>query len=507
MTTPQDSSLYIAPAPDRHALLRAPGLHSLEKEFSVFGLMERAGAATAERVLRLRRDNSLPVLLVAGPGNNGGDALVTARRLHRQGVALCIVLAADPERQPADAAAALAALRDAGVAVATEIPAGRFSLVVDGLFGIGLSRPLTGRYAEGVRALQNAAAACPLLALDCPSGLDADTGFAAGPSVRATHTLSFIAAKPGLYTGAGPDHAGSIEVDTLGIAERDIVRQASGWLLDDDDDLRAAFRPRAKNSHKGDFGSLGVLGGAPGMTGAALLCGRAALKLGCGRVYAGLPERSLAVDPQQAELMLRDPAALAGAPLTALVCGPGLGTGVRADALLTDIVGSPLPLVLDADALTLIATGGLAAQRLRTRHGTSVLTPHPGEAARLLGCTTRDIARDRVGAACRIAAEYNAWVALKGCGTVIADADGQWWINASGNPLLATAGTGDVLAGFVGALLAQGNNAGVALRAAVSLHGQAADAALADGIAIGLAAGELIDAARRIASRIIGQAS
>ena len=238
-----------------------------------------------------------------------------------------------------------------------------------------------------------------MLALDCPSGLNAASGEQTGPAVPASVTIAFIAAKPGLYTADGPDLCGEIQIDTLGIPSAEIEALADG-RLNELDVLDAVLSPRPKNSHKGDFGSLGILGGAPGMTGAAILAGRAALKIGCGRVFVGLRDERIAFDPYQPELMLRNPSGLAKAPLEALVCGPGLGTDKIADALLIDILQSPLPLVLDADALTLIGADGLAAARLRTRHPFTVITPHPGEAARMLKVPVREIGRDRVAAAC-----------------------------------------------------------------------------------------------------------
>jgi hydroxyethylthiazole kinase-like uncharacterized protein yjeF len=490
-----------AKSADPMPLLDIAALRRLERAHAADALMERAGSAAAEWALAIRADDARPVLVVAGPGNNGGDAAVVARLLARQGVALCFVAFGDPGGRSPDAAAAFAALAEAGIAIEAALPAGAsFSLVVDGLFGVGLTRPLSGEMAAAVMAIQMLAGNGPLLALDCPSGLDAGTGDCPGPAVRATHTLSFIAGKPGLLTGDGPDHVGQLAIDGLGIAETEIAALATGQsvasvVLDE------ALPRRRQNSHKGDFGSLGILGGAPGMVGAALLAGRAALKLGCGRVYVGLRDDRVAFDPGQPELMLRNPSGLAKAQLDALVCGPGLGTDNVADALLVDILQSPLPLVLDADALTLIAADGLACARLRTRHAATLMTPHPGEAARMLRQPVREIMRDRVAAACRLADEFNAWVALKGCGTVIAAPGGAWWINTSGNPLLASAGTGDVLAGFIGTFLAQRRSPQTALLAGVHLHGLAADSVAARGLHVGMTAGELAGEAALIASR------
>jgi hydroxyethylthiazole kinase-like uncharacterized protein yjeF len=335
------------------------------------------------------------------------------------------------------------------------------------------------------------------LALDLPSGLDADTGRVMGVAVRATHTLSFIGGKPGLYTLDGPDHCGTVSVADLGLSLTDFP----GALLDIDD-FRDGLTPRPRNSHKGSNGSLTVIGGAAGMTGAALLAARAGLKLGAGRVFVGLLQ-AVAVDPLQPELMLRSPDdALAQA--TAAVVGPGLGASDPALEILRHAIGIEVPLLLDADALNLLATHPVLAARVARRTAPTLLTPHPAEAARLLASSTAAIQTDRVAAALDLARHFRAHVALKGCGTVIAHPDGRWRVNSTGNPGLASGGSGDVLSGMIGALLAQGWPAAAALSAAAHLHGAAADALVAAGDGpIGIAAGELIPVARRLLNRLI----
>jgi hydroxyethylthiazole kinase-like uncharacterized protein yjeF len=236
------------------------------------------------------------------------------------------------------------------------------------------------------------------------------------------------------------------------------------------------------------------------MAGAALLAGRAALKLGCGRVYVGFVDPAApAVDPVQPELMLRRADALLQADLTALACGPGLGTDADARRCLEEALACPLPLVLDADALNVLAGDASLGERLRARTQASVMTPHPGEAARLLGMPAGEIQRDRVAAARALAARYRCCVALKGCGTVVAAVDGAWWVNSTGNPGMASAGMGDALTGMIVALLAQGWPPEAATLAGVHLHGAAADACVAAGAGpAGLTAGEVIDAARAV---------
>lgn len=473
-------------------LLRAAELRALESSHRsvVPSLMERAGRAAADYALRLAGDNAAPILVFAGPGNNGGDAFVLARILKQSGRAVHIVFRGNAEKLPYDAQQAYQACRGASADFFTDPPAGDYNLVVDGLFGIGLARPIDGVCAAWIERINRFAG--PVLALDIPSGLDADTGRVLGCAVRATHTISFIAAKPGLYTLDGPDHCGEIAIDTLGLSLPD----SAGTLLSRAD-FAAFLVPRPQNSHKGSFGSLAVIGGAPGMTGAALLAGRAALKLGAGRVFVGLLE-PLAVDPQQPELMLRTPQdALEHASAT--VIGPGLGSSETALALVRRLTSTDFPLLLDADALNLLAAHPVLANQVSRRSAPTLLTPHPAEAARLLATTVDEVQADRVAAALALAHRFTAHIVLKGCGTVLADPAGRWRINTTGNPGLASAGTGDVLAGMAGALLAQGWPAQAALCCAVHLHGAVAEQLAAAGNGpVGLTAGELIDPARQL---------
>ncbi|MDO8347152.1 MAG: NAD(P)H-hydrate dehydratase [Rugosibacter sp.] len=473
-------------------LLRSVELRTLESSHShaTPPLMERAGRTAADFALRLVGDNPAPLLIFAGPGNNGGDAFVLARILNQAGRRVHIVFHGNAEKLPPDARRAYEICRSTNAEFFTEPPASHYSLVVDGLFGIGLARPLDGVYAAWIERINRFAG--PVLALDVPSGLDADTGRVLGCAVRATHTISFIAAKPGLYTLDGPDHCGVIVIDALGLP----LPECTGALLSHAD-FAELLAPRPRNSHKGSFGSLAVIGGACGMTGAALLAGRAALKLGAGRVFVGLLE-PLAVDFLQPELMLRAPQeALEHA--SAAVMGPGLGQSAAALELLRRVASAEFPVLFDADALNLLAAHPVLAHRVARRAAPTLLTPHPAEAARLLATTVDKVQADRPAAALNLAQRFHAPVALKGCGTLLAYPDGRWRINTTGNPGLASAGTGDALAGMTGALLAQGWPAHAALACAVHLHGAAADAQIAAGRGpVGLAAGELIDPARKL---------
>ena len=493
-------------------LLRVAELRDLESRHAAAQppLMARAGHAAAAVAMQMLGKHRSPVLVFAGPGNNGGDAFVLARVLHEQGIDVRVVFRGEAEKLPVDARQAFAQWCATGAKVYTDVPAGDYGLVVDGLFGIGLMRPIAGDYAALVERINGFAG--PVLALDIPSGLDADTGCVvggeAGYCVRATHTVSFIAGKPGLYTLDGPDHCGEVTIETLGLAAAS-TGEYPGALLTLDD-FRSHLTPRPHNTHKGSFGSLAVIGGAHGMTGAALLAGRAALHLGAGRVFVGLLE-PMAVDPVQPELMLRS-AADAMHQATAAVIGPGLGVADDALEMMRRIVQRRIQtstsalrpfgnfsLLFDADALNLLALHPVLAARVAKRSAPTLLTPHPAEAARLMATTIERVQADRIAAALELARRFNAHVALKGCGTVIAHPDGRWRINTTGNAGLATGGTGDVLSGMTGALLAQHWPADKALNCAVHLHGAAADRLAQEGQGpIGLGADELIIPARQI---------
>jgi len=464
-------------------------------------LMERAGLAAAEVARDVSGGTGKPVLIFAGPGNNGGDAFVVARHLKQWYFNVTVLFAGDEKTLSADAKAALGAWRKAGGKMTQALPASQqWGLVVDGIFGIGLERDVSGRYAEWIAAINGLGA--PILALDLPSGLHSDTGFVMGCAVRATHTVTFIALKPGLLTLDGPDHCGEVHLRNLGL-DTQKLRPAQGHLLGREV-LAGALRPRLQNSHKGDYGSVGIIGGDHGMVGAALLAGRAALKSGAGRVYVGLLARDAPLlDAEQPELMLRNAdAVLKLANLTCLAVGPGLGQTPDAAFYLGWALESPLPLVLDADGLNLVAADAGLVGRLKNRKAATLLTPHPAEAARLLATTTGEVQNDRVGAAIALARNLNSFVVLKGAGSICAASDGTWHINTSGNPGMASAGMGDVLTGMMAALLSQGVEPRTALLAAVYLHGAAADRAVAGGAGpVGLTASETIEAARTLLNK------
>jgi hydroxyethylthiazole kinase-like uncharacterized protein yjeF len=458
-------------------------------------LMQRAGLAVA-RLARATAPHAQQVWIVAGPGNNGGDGFEAAMHLRRAGWQVHVTALGDAARLPADAATSLARAREAGVPIA---PPGDSSpalqpqdLVIDALLGLGVSRPLDGAIAQAVAAINTSPA--QRLSVDLPSGLPSDTGYLAadGLCVLAHHTLSLLSLKPGLFTAHGRDHAGSVWFCDLGVEGHSVA--ADAWLAGMPTALwdaaanpaaaraggPSALPPRRHAQHKGSFGNVAVIGGAPGMTGAALLAARSALRRGAGRVFVQLLDPAgPAMDGTAPELMFRrriDWQASPGDAWTA-VCGCGGGDAVR--EVLPEVLARADRLVLDADALNAVAADpalqALLSQRGARRQAT-VLTPHPLEAARLLACTVAQVQADRLAQARRLAQRFGAVVLLKGSGSVTAAPEGAPTVNPTGNALLATAGTGDVLAGWIGALLAQGAGPEAAAGAAAYIHGATAEA-------------------------------
>jgi ADP-dependent NAD(P)H-hydrate dehydratase / NAD(P)H-hydrate epimerase len=465
------------------------------------GLMERAGLAAAHIARDIAGDGGGRVLVVAGPGNNGGDAFVVARHLKSWWFKPTVVFAGDAAKLSDDAAAALAAWRASGGTTVDSVPGGaKWDLVIDGIFGIGLQRDVGGRYAELIATIN--ASGSRVFALDIPSGLESDSGRVLGCAVRADHTATFIALKPGLLTADGPDHCGHIHVCDLDLDTAGLL--APGGTVAGSDMLRNVLPPRRANSHKGDYGSVGIIGGDHGMVGAALLAGRAALNLGTGRVYVGLLAREAPLyDAGQPELMLRRvEEVLKLGSMGCLAVGPGLGQTPDAHQILTASLDAEVPLVIDADALNLMAFSADLQELLRRRKAPAILTPHPAEAARLLGTGTGEVQADRVASALRIAAGFNCAAVLKGAGSICAFPDGRWCINTTGNAGMASAGMGDVLTGIIAALVAQGADSRTALIAGVHLHGAAADQLFESGMGpLGLVAGKTIDAARDALNR------
>ncbi|MGB8856356.1 MAG: NAD(P)H-hydrate dehydratase [Burkholderiales bacterium] len=464
----------------------------------VSDLMERAGLAAAEFAQTLLPEGASKIIVLAGPGNNGGDAFVVARHLLGWWFKVELVFFGQQEKLPPDAAVAREKYVAAGGKILTNLPTNsKPDLIIDGIFGIGLTRNVTPDYVDLFNIINKLNVS--VFALDIPSGIDADNGSVKGAAIRASHTMSFIAIKPGLLTLDGPDHAGKVRIAGLGL---DAKKQLppGGHVLDQKT-VGAFLRQRARNSHKGTYGSVGIIGGAPGMVGAPILAARAAQKLGAGRVFVGMLAEGVAqLDIAQPELMWRAPEELLQSDeANVLAIGCGMGQSDFARILLQRAIQSPTPLVIDADALNSIGADPALQTTLKNRTAPTIITPHPAEAARLLKKSTIDIQYNRLQAALTLARQFNAHVVLKGCGSVCAAPDGRWFINPSGNAGMASAGMGDVLSGMIAAFMAQRVSAEQALLLAVYLHGAAADACVTNGIGpLGLMASEVTESARHL---------
>jgi NAD(P)H-hydrate epimerase len=479
-------------------------------------LMERAGELAADVLRRrFRRELRRGVLVVAGKGNNGGDAFVIARHLLLRRVPVEVILVARESEVAGDARANLLRwkrmrgpireIAQGGLIVLAE-RASRAGVIVDGLFGTGLRGTLDERSQAIVEALN--AAPAPILAVDVPSGLDADRGLPLGAAVQATVTVTFAYPKVGLIVHPGAEFAGEVVVADIGIPPEALREVAPRQRVLTSARVGSALPRRSPDSHKGIYGHVLVLAGSLGKSGAALLCGRAALRAGSGLATIASPAPALGGHLAQTPELMTEPLpdheggwrfANDDAPRLlrlfdgkdALVFGPGIGVTPATRALSEWLIASsPLPLVIDADGLNCLAgqIGWLKRHRCPI-----VLTPHPGEMARLLACSTGDVQGDRVDAARRLAADYGVTVVLKGARTVIADPGGVVAINPTGNPGMASGGMGDALAGMIGSLLAQGLEATEAAEVGVFWHGAAADRVASRLGEAGLLASDVID--------------
>jgi hydroxyethylthiazole kinase-like uncharacterized protein yjeF len=453
--------------PTPYPLLGTAALRTLEAHVAsalpAHALMQRAGLALA-RLTQAYAPHAQTIWVACGRGNNGGDGFEAAMHLQLWGKTVWLSLPASAQPLPADAAASLERARASGVAIHPSPPT-HWDACIDALTGIGLRAAPRDAVSAAIQAIQ--AGSGTIIAADIPSGLEADTGHTPGACVRARATQSFFALKPGLFTAQGRDVCGDIWLDTLGSS---IPQRPDAWLNTAGQDT-----PRLHVSHKGSFGDVAVVGGATGMVGAALLAGTAALHGGSGRVYLAL------LDPgEHGAVFATHPALMQGRveQLTidrmAVVAGCG-GTDAIA-ASLPRLLSDAQQLVLDADALNALARNPAWHTTLAARKaGTTALTPHPLEAARLLGCSTADVQANRLACAQALAHTFQCTVVLKGSGTIIAGPAEVPRINPTGNARLATAGTGDVLAGLLGSLMAQGHDSFKAACQACYRHGEVAD--------------------------------
>jgi NAD(P)H-hydrate epimerase len=461
--------------------------------------MERAGRSVFEAVCSVYPGQQR-WLVFCGGGNNAGDGYVIARLAREAGFTVSVCSLKAPDALSGDAATACGRWRSAGGDI-QHWPIGRSTqvdVVVDALLGTGLDRAPQDDYAAAIHWINTAGKIT--IAVDLPSGLNADTGNVLGVAVKADLTVTFIGQKCGLYTADGPDHCGLVQFTTLQTPEtvRDSVID-SGILIRENI-LVEYFPPRQRNSHKGSFGWVLGIGGNSTMSGAVRLCGEAALRSGAGKVtLATSPEHAALVNLACPELMVRgvrrgkELQTLLG-QVNVIVLGTGLGQTSWSERLFKTCLKTELPVVLDADGLNILArlypATGLGEALPRGRW---ILTPHPAEAGRLLGTSAREVQSDRVGVAKELARRFSAIVVLKGCGTVVADHQGRYAVCPLGNPGMASAGTGDVLAGVIGAFVAQGLGLWEAAIAGVVAHACAGDLAAAEIGERGMIASDIID--------------
>lgn len=489
----------LAPAtPTPYALYRADQLQRLDRfameleDLAEDDLMKRAGQALFD-LARRHYPNARNWLLICGLGNNAGDAYVVARLGHEAGLSTRILQLGDPDRLKSAALIQFQAATEAGIPVFAyepgELPG--CDLIFDGLFGIGLDREVQGLWREVMQAMNRHRA--PVIAIDIPSGIMADTGAVMGQAVKADHTLSFIGLKPGLFTGVGPDfcgrlHYASLEVPASIFASELPAARRLDWYR-----LKHQLPKRRPTAHKGDCGHLLIVGGAPGYLGAVLMAGEAALRLGAGLVsIATHPSYASQVALYRPELMGHG--VETGADLTvllervdAIVLGPGLGQGDWSQGLFDACLASGKPLLLDADGLNLLAA--------RPRYlPQALITPHPGEAARLLDISTAQVQADRF-AALEGLSRLAPLVVLKGAGTLIwAKGHRSPGLCSQGNPGMASGGMGDVLSGLIGSLLVQGLEPAEAAELGVVIHAEAADRMVKKTAIHGLLATDLVKA-------------
>jgi NAD(P)H-hydrate epimerase len=449
-----------------------------------FTLMRRAAKA-AFKVLLDQYSELEALTIFAGVGNNGGDGYAMASLARQRGIAVTIVQCGDAAKISGDALQARQFALQDGVAVVEfcEALVVERGVIVDTLLGTGLSGEVRGVAADVIAFINTID--LPVLAIDIPSGLCSDTGQVLGNAIYAEHTVSFIGLKQGLLTGAGPDYTGVLHFHDLSIPNKIFKQVASSSERLDLTSLLSQLPQRQASAHKGHFGHVMITGGDSGMAGAAAMASQAACRIGAGLIScATRPEHVPAIISRCPEVMAHG--VISGQEIEPLlesasvaVVGPGLGQGAWGEQLLQKVAQLTIPLVVDADALNILAAGRV----IQTRHRDNwILTPHPGEAARLLDCSVADIQRDRFAAVTELQQRYGGAVILKGAGTLVADSEHlHIGLCPYGNSGMATGGMGDVLSGVLGALLAQGLSPAMAARLGVCLHAAAGDRAASDG--------------------------
>lgn len=496
-----------------HRLVTAEQMRALEaaaetQSMPASLLMENAGEALAQAALKLAGPEGRFVV-VCGRGNNGGDGLVAARKLFAAERSVSVEIIGGASGLKGDPLRNLQALTALGIVPGdcSTLVLSRGDVVIDAIFGTGLSRAPEGAFADAIRRIEIwRSQGARVVAADLPSGLDGNTGKPFAPCVEADFTVTFGLHKIGLALEPGASLSGIVSCAQIGLPNAD-ARPLPGdevHLLEDDD-VRQRLPKRQRDSNKGTYGHVLVVAGSHGKTGAAALAAMGALRSGAGLVtIATRPDALAAAQAFSPELMgtplegtgplspaNRDALLRAAERKDALVIGPGIPRGEQTGALILELLERlEIPCVLDADALNAVADRFDALKATRAR---KVLTPHPGEAARLLGTTTREVQDDRLKSARRLAERSGSVAILKGAKTVIASPEGQVWINPTGNPGMSTAGTGDVLSGVCGGLLAQGRTPNDAAICAVFAHGRAGDLIAARRGEMGLIASDLFE--------------
>lgn len=467
--------------------------HRYQSQLPPAELMRRAGLVIAERIGESLQAGG-HVVFICGPGNNGGDGFAAARVLLERGYKVTVALIGCGKPKTEDALRMYEAYAAAGGAViADPYNADKADVVVDALFGTGLKKPLAGEFQDAAMWFNERQALH--VSVDIPSGLDSMTGRWVGgvKGCMADVTVSMLAPKAGCFMCEGSDAAGVVEVNELGVS----VPLSTVGLIEPDD-FRHVLEERSRNSHKGDYGHVAVVGGETGTIGAAILAARAAIVTGAGRVTVEfMSDKAPAFDAIYPELMIAD-GEIDLSKTSCNVVGCGMGFSEKARKRLRQAIEAPVPLILDADALRILAEDLSLQDALLARRAHTVITPHPGEAAAIIRSTIEKVQADRIGAARELSIQTGAISILKGAGSVVTLRSSRTWINPTGNAMLATAGSGDVLSGMLGAFFAQGYDMVSATLAAVYLHGKSCEQYAAGVTAsdIAPAAAELLNSMR-----------
>ncbi len=485
------------------------------KEFGIPGPVLMESAATA--VMTEMEDffdglAGMKVGIICGKGNNGGDGLALARRLIIRGVPVRVALLSSFGAVKDEAKVNLSILRKTGVEIVQEASIGAITdvvawsdILVDALLGVGLSTPLKGAYAFAVDLMNKSGK--PLVAVDMPTGINADTGEVMGSAVRADLTVTFALLKRGLVLNPGVQHAGTVRIADIGIPVEVVEKEKINAHLLDHGYAWGLIGRRATDAHKGDFGHLMIVAGSLGKAGAAVMAARGALRSGAGLVSVATPNSLVPIIQQQIFEAMCIPSAesidgtigmgaedellKASTKMNSCAIGPGLSTHYETVQMVRMFIQRlTIPMVIDADGLNALA-GSL--ELLKKAKAPVIMTPHPGELGRLLGISSSDVQKNRIDVASEFTAKYKVILVLKGAGTVIATPDGRLFVNSTGNPGMATGGTGDVLTGMIGSLLAQGYTAAQAACLGVYLHGLAGDLAAKEKGEAGMIAGDLIE--------------